>query len=160
MAEINPAEISAIIKKQIAGFESEASLDEVGTVLNVGDGIANVYGLTNAEYGELVEFENGINGMVLNLAEDNVGVVLFGKSTNIREGEIVKRTKKIASLKIGDGIVGRVVNTLGIPIDGKGPIKGETLICQSNVKLLVLSIESLFQNLYKQVLNLLMRWSL
>jgi F-type H+-transporting ATPase subunit alpha len=126
MAEINPAEISAIIKKQIAGFESEASLDEVGTVLNVGDGIANVYGLTNAEYGELVEFENGINGMVLNLAEDNVGVVLFGKSTNIREGEIVKRTKKIASLKIGDGIVGRVVNTLGIPIDGKGPIKGET----------------------------------
>jgi F-type H+-transporting ATPase subunit alpha len=126
MAEINPAEISAIIKKQIAGFESEASLDEVGTVLNVGDGIANVYGLTNAEYGELVEFENGINGMVLNLAEDNVGVVLFGKSTDIREGEIVKRTKRIASLKIGDGIVGRVVNTLGVPIDGKGPIKGET----------------------------------
>jgi F-type H+-transporting ATPase subunit alpha len=126
MAEINPAEISAIIKKQIAGFESEASLDEVGTVLNVGDGIANVYGLTNAEYGELVEFESGINGMVLNLAEDNVGVVLFGKSTDIREGEIVKRTKKIASLKIGDGIVGRVVDTLGKPIDGKGPIKGET----------------------------------
>lgn len=126
MAEINPAEISAIIKKQISGFESKASLDEVGTVLEVGDGIANVYGLTNAEYGELVEFENGINGMVLNLAEDNVGVVLFGKSTDINEGEVVKRTKKIASLKIGDGIVGRVVNTLGKPIDGKGPIEGET----------------------------------
>jgi len=126
MAEINPAEISAIIKKQISGFESKASLDEVGTVLEVGDGIANVYGLTNAEYGELLEFENGINGMVLNLAEDNVGVVLFGKSTDINEGEVVKRTKKIASLKIGDGIVGRVVNTLGNPIDGKGPIEGET----------------------------------
>jgi F-type H+-transporting ATPase subunit alpha len=126
MAEINPAEISAIIKKQISGFESKASLDEVGTVLEVGDGIANVYGLTNAEYGELVEFENGINGMVLNLAEDNVGVVLFGKSTQIHEGETVKRTNKIASLQIGDGIVGRVVDTLGKPIDGKGPIEGET----------------------------------
>jgi F-type H+-transporting ATPase subunit alpha len=126
MAEINPAEISAIIKKQISGFETKASLDEVGTVLNVGDGIANVYGLTNAEYGELVEFENGMSGMVLNLAEDNVGVVLFGKSTEINEGETVKRTNKIASLKIGDGIVGRVVNTLGKPIDGKGPIEGET----------------------------------
>jgi len=126
MAEINPAEISAIIKKQISGFESKASLDEVGTVLNVGDGIANIYGLANAEYGELVEFENGINGMVLNLAEDNVGVVIFGKSDDINEGEIVKRTKRIASLKIGEGIVGRVVNTLGEPIDGKGPVEGET----------------------------------
>jgi F-type H+-transporting ATPase subunit alpha len=126
MAEINPAEISAIIKKQISGFESKASLDEVGTVLEVGDGIVNVYGLTNAEYGELVEFESGMSGMVLNLAEDNVGVVLFGKSTGINEGETVKRTKKIASLKIGDGIVGRVVNTLGQPIDGKGPVEGET----------------------------------
>jgi len=126
MAEINPAEISAIIKKQISGFETKASLDEVGTVLNVGDGIANVYGLTNAEYGELVEFESGMTGMVLNLAEDNVGVVLFGKSTEINEGETVKRTNKIASLKIGDGISGRVVNTLGKPIDGKGPIDGET----------------------------------
>ncbi len=126
MAEINPAEISAIIKKQISGFETKASLDEVGTVLNVGDGIANVYGLTNAEYGELVEFESGMSGMVLNLAEDNVGVVLFGKSTEINEGETVKRTNKIASLKIGDGITGRVVNTLGQPIDGKGPIEGDT----------------------------------
>ncbi len=126
MAEINPAEISAIIKKQISGFESKASLDEVGTVLNVGDGIANVYGLTNAEYGELVEFENGLKGMVLNLAEDNVGVVIFGKSTHINEGETVKRTKEIASLQVGEGIVGRVVDTLGKPIDGKGSIDGET----------------------------------
>ncbi|QTY26055.1 F0F1 ATP synthase subunit alpha [Flavobacterium sp. CS20] len=126
MAEINPAEISAIIKKQISGFESKASLDEVGTVLNVGDGIANIYGLTNAEYGELVEFENGLKGMVLNLAEDNVGVVIFGKSTHINEGEVVKRTNKIASIQVGDGIVGRVVDTLGQPIDGKGSIDGET----------------------------------
>ena len=126
MAEIKPAEISAIIKKQISGFESKASLDEVGTVLNVGDGIANVYGLSNAEYGELVEFEGGLTGMVLNLAEDNVGVVLFGKSTGVYEGETVKRTNKIASISVGDGFCGRVVNTLGTPIDGKGPIQGDT----------------------------------
>jgi len=126
MAEINPAEISAIIQKQISGFETKASLDEVGTILNVGDGIANVYGLNNAEYGELVEFDNGTTGMVLNLAEDNVGVVIFGKSTDINEGETVKRTNKIASLKVGEGIVGRVVDTLGQPIDGKGPVQGET----------------------------------
>jgi F-type H+-transporting ATPase subunit alpha len=126
MAEIKPAEISAIIKKQISGFESKASLDEVGTVLNVGDGIANVYGLSNAEYGELVEFEGGLTGMVLNLAEDNVGVVLFGKSTHIHEGETVKRTNKIASISVGEGFTGRVVNTLGHPIDGKGPIEGKT----------------------------------
>ncbi len=126
MAEIKPAEISAIIKKQISGFESKASLDEIGTVLNVGDGIANVYGLSNAEYGELVEFESGLSGMVLNLAEDNVGVVLFGKSTGIHEGETVKRTNKIASISVGDGFSGRVVNTLGQPIDGRGPIEGKT----------------------------------
>ena len=126
MAEIKPAEISAIIKKQISGFESKASLDEVGTVLNVGDGIANVYGLSNAEYGELVEFDSGLTGMVLNLAEDNVGVVLFGKSTGVYEGETVKRTNKIASISVGDGFCGRVVDTLGNPIDGKGPIQGET----------------------------------
>jgi len=126
MAEIKPAEISAIIKKQISGFESKASLDEVGTVLNVGDGIANVYGLSNAEYGELVEFDSGLTGMVLNLAEDNVGVVLFGKSTGVYEGETVKRTKKIASISVGDGFCGRVVDTLGTPIDGKGPIQGDT----------------------------------
>ena len=126
MADVKPAEVSAILKDQLAGFEATASLDEVGTVLEVGDGIARVYGLTHAEYGELVTFENGIDGMVLNLEEDNVGVVLLGPSKEIKEGNTVKRTKKIASLSVGEGIVGRVVDTLGTPIDGKGPIAGET----------------------------------
>ena len=126
MASIKPAEVSAILKQQLAGFEASASLDEVGTVLQVGDGIARVYGLANVQYGELVEFEDGIEGLVLNLEEDNVGVVLLGHSRAIKEGSIVKRTERIASLKVGEGIVGRVVNTLGEPIDGKGPIEGET----------------------------------
>jgi F-type H+-transporting ATPase subunit alpha len=126
MAEVKPAEVSAILKNQLAGFEAKASLDEVGTVLQVGDGIARVYGLTHAEYGELVTFENGVDGMVLNLEEDNVGVVLLGPSKEIKEGDTVKRTKQIASINVGEGIVGRVVNTLGLPIDGKGPIEGET----------------------------------
>ncbi|MCF6168083.1 F0F1 ATP synthase subunit alpha [Lutibacter sp.] len=126
MASIKPAEVSAILKQQLAGFEGSASLDEVGTVLEVGDGIARVYGLANVQYGELVEFEDGLEAIVLNLEEDNVGVVLLGHSKAIKEGSIVKRTKKIASLQVGEGIVGRVVNTLGIPIDGKGPIQGET----------------------------------
>ena len=125
MAEINPAEISAILKQQLEGFSSGASLEEVGTVLQVGDGIARVYGLSNAQYGELVQFDNGLEAIVLNLEEDNVGVVLLGPSTGIREGSTVKRTQRIASLKVGEGIVGRVVNTLGSPIDGKGPISGE-----------------------------------
>jgi F-type H+-transporting ATPase subunit alpha len=125
MAEINPAEISAILKKQLSGFESGATLEEVGTVLQVGDGIARVYGLSNAQYGELVQFENGLEAIVLNLEEDNVGVVLLGPSTGIREGSTVKRTQRIASLKVGEQIVGRVVNTLGEPIDGKGPIGGD-----------------------------------
>ena len=126
MAEVKPAEVSAILKNQLAGFKVSASLDEVGTVLEVGDGIARVYGLTHAEYGELVTFENGMDGMVLNLEEDNVGVVLLGPSKEIKEGNTVKRTKKIASINVGEGIVGRVVNTLGIPIDGKGTLEGET----------------------------------
>ena len=126
MADVKPAEVSAILKNQLAGFEATASLDEVGTVLEVGDGIARVYGLTHGEYGELVTFENGIDGMVLNLEEDNVGVVLLGPSKEIKEGNTVKRTKKIASINVGEGIVGRVVDTLGTPIDGKGPIAGET----------------------------------
>jgi F-type H+-transporting ATPase subunit alpha len=125
MAEIKPAEISAILKKQVEGFESGATLEEVGSVLQVGDGIARVYGLSNVQYGELVEFENGLEGIVLNLEEDNVGVVLLGPSTGIKEGSTAKRTQRIASLKTGEGIVGRVVNTLGFPIDGKGPITGE-----------------------------------
>jgi F-type H+-transporting ATPase subunit alpha len=126
MAEVKPAEVSAILKKQLSGFEATASLDEVGTVLTIGDGIARVYGLSNAEYGELVEFENGLEGIVLNLEEDNVGVVLLGPYTEIKEGAIVKRTQRIASINVGEGIVGRVVNTLGQPIDGKGPVSGET----------------------------------
>ncbi|WP_029034322.1 F0F1 ATP synthase subunit alpha [Salinimicrobium terrae] len=126
MAEINPAEVSAILKKQLSGFEAKASLDEVGTVLNIGDGIANVYGLANAQYGELVEFEGGLEGIVLNLLEDNVGVVLLGPYKQVKEGATVKRTQRIASIKVGEGIVGRVVDTLGAPIDGKGPIEGET----------------------------------
>ena len=126
MADVKPAEVSAILKNQLAGFEAAASLDEVGTVLEVGDGIARVFGLTHAEYGELVTFENGMDGMVLNLEEDNVGVVLLGPSKEIKEGNTVKRTKKIASINVGEGIVGRVVDTLGTPIDGKGFIEGET----------------------------------
>ena len=125
MAEINAAEISAILKRQLSGFESGATLEEVGTVLNVGDGIARVYGLSNAQYGELVQFENGLEAIVLNLEEDNVGVVLLGPQSGVKEGSTVKRTQRIASLKVGEQIVGRVVDTLGAPIDGKGPIGGE-----------------------------------
>ncbi len=126
MAEMKPAEVSAILKNQLAGLDSATTLDEVGTVLEVGDGIARVFGLTNAQYGELVTFENGMEGMVLNLEEDNVGIVLLGPSKEIKEGNTVKRTQRIASINVGEGIVGRVVDTLGNPIDGKGPIEGET----------------------------------
>ena len=125
MAEVKPAEVSAILKQQLSGFSADASLDEVGTVLEVGDGIARAYGLSNAQYGELVAFENGMEGIVLNLEEDNVGIVLLGPSKEIKEGATVKRTQRIASINVGEGIVGRVVNTLGQPIDGKGPISGE-----------------------------------
>src|SRR5574343_556972 len=125
MAEIKAAEISAILKKQVEGFQSGATLEEVGTVLQVGDGIARVYGLSNAQYGELVQFDNGLEAIVLNLEEDNVGVVLLGPSTGIKEGSTVKRTQRIASLKVGEQMVGRVVDTLGNPIDGKGPIGGD-----------------------------------
>ena len=126
MAAIKPAEVSAILKQQLTNFDANASLAEVGSVLQVGDGIARVYGLSNVQYGELVEFENGLEGIVLNLEEDNVGVVLLGASTSIKEGSTVKRTERIASLRAGEGIVGRVVDTLGNPIDGKGPVEGKT----------------------------------
>ncbi|WP_335966954.1 F0F1 ATP synthase subunit alpha [Galbibacter sp. PAP.153] len=126
MAEVKAAEVSAILKKQLSGFEAKASLDEVGTVLQIGDGIARVYGLSNAQYGELVQFESGLEGIVLNLEEDNVGIVLLGPSKEIKEGDTVKRTQRIASIKVGEGMVGRVVDTLGNPIDGKGPIEGQT----------------------------------
>ncbi|WP_293788765.1 F0F1 ATP synthase subunit alpha [uncultured Pedobacter sp.] len=126
MVEVRPDEVSAIIRQQLAGFKSETELEEVGTVLQVGDGIARVYGLTKVQSGELVEFANGLQGIVLNLEEDNVGVVLLGASDEIKEGDTIKRTKKIASIKVGQGMLGRVVNTLGEPLDGKGPILGET----------------------------------
>jgi F-type H+-transporting ATPase subunit alpha len=126
MVEVKPDEVSAIIRQQLAGFKSEAELEEVGTVLQVGDGIARIYGLTKVQSGELVEFETGLQGIVLNLEEDNVGVVLLGPYDEIKEGDTIKRTKKIASIKVGEGMLGRVVNTLGEPIDGKGPILGQT----------------------------------
>ena len=125
MADINPAEVSAILKNQLEGFNSSSAMDEVGTVLEVGDGIARVFGLSNAQYGELVSFEEGLEGMVLNLEEDHVGIVLLGPSKGVKEGDTVKRTQRIASINVGEGVVGRVLNTLGQPIDGKGPIDGE-----------------------------------
>jgi len=124
MVTIRPEEISAILKQQISGVNTAAELEEVGRVLQVGDGIARVYGLANAQAGELVEFETGVQAIVLNLEEDNVGVVLMGSGSGIREGSKVRRTNKIASIEVGEGFVGRVVNPLGVPIDGKGPITG------------------------------------
>ena len=126
MAAIKPAEVSEILKKQLEGIKTDAELEEVGTVLQVGDGIARIHGLTDVQSMELIEFENGIKGMVLNLEEDNVGAVLFGSSDEIKEGDQVKRTGRIASLDVGEGMLGRVINTIGEPIDGKGPIKGKT----------------------------------
>jgi len=125
MAAVKPDEISSILREQLANVKTATELEEVGTVLQVGDGIARVYGLTNVQYGELVEFENGVKAIALNLEEDNVGVVLMGTSEEIKEGDTVRRTKVIASIKVGEGVLGRVLNTLGEPIDGKGPIQGE-----------------------------------
>ncbi|MCX6235410.1 MAG: F0F1 ATP synthase subunit alpha [Bacteroidetes bacterium] len=125
MAQIKPAEVSAILRQQLAGFKDAAELEEVGTVLEVGDGIARIYGLSNAQSGELVEFDkNGLKGIVLNLEEDNVGIVLLGESQDINEGDTVKRTRRIASIKAGECLLGRVINTLGEPIDGKGEMVG------------------------------------
>lgn len=125
MVDVRPDEVSAILRQQLAGFKTEAELEEVGTVLQVGDGIARIYGLTKVQSGELIEFENGLKGIVLNLEEDNIGVVTLGSSNSIKEGDMVKRTGNIASINVGDGMLGRVINTLGTPIDGKGPITGE-----------------------------------
>ena len=125
MADINPAEVSSILREQLAGVKSAAELEEVGTVLQVGDGIARIYGLSNVQSGELIEFDNGVRGIVLNLEEDNVGAVLLEPSKNLKEGSSVKRTGTIASIKAGEGLLGRVINTLGEPIDGKGPITGD-----------------------------------
>jgi F-type H+-transporting ATPase subunit alpha len=123
--QIKPDEISAILRQQLSNFNASADLEEIGSVLQVGDGIARVYGLNNVGYGELVEFDNGVRAIALNLEEDNVGVVLLGEGKDIKEGSKVKRTGQIASIKVGDGMLGRVVNTLGQPIDGKGPLTGE-----------------------------------
>ena len=125
MAEVRPDEVSAILRQQLAGFKTTSELEQVGTVLQVGDGIARIYGLTQVQSGELIEFENGLKGIVLNLEEDNVGAVLLGSSNEIKEGDTVKRTGKIASIKVGEGMLGRVVDSLGNPIDGKGAITGE-----------------------------------
>lgn len=125
MVEIKPDEISAILRQQLTNFNASADLEEVGTVLQIGDGIARVYGLNSVRQGELVEFENGVKAIALNLEEDNVGVVLMGDGGEIKEGAQVRRTGKIASIKVGEGMVGRVVNTLGEAIDGKGPITGD-----------------------------------
>ena len=127
MSQIKPSEVSEILKKQIEGFKSEIELEEVGSVLQVGDGIARIYGLNNVQANELIEFDSGVMGIVLNLEEDNVGAVLLGASELIKEGDSVKRTKKIASIKVGENLLGRVINTLGAPIDGKGPVTGEMI---------------------------------
>ena len=126
MVDVRPDEVSAILRQQLAGFKTTTELEEVGTVLQVGDGIARIYGLTKVQSGELIEFENGLKGIVLNLEEDNVGAVTLGSSNDIKEGDTVKRTGKIASIRVGEGMLGRVVDTLGNPIDGKGPIAGVT----------------------------------
>lgn len=126
MATIKPSEVTAILRQQLSNIDIETSLQEVGTVLSIGDGIARVYGLLNAQSGELVEFANGVEAIVQNLEQDNVGVVLLGDSGNINEGDTVKRTGRIASINVGEGMLGRVINTIGQPIDGKGEIKGET----------------------------------
>ena len=126
MAEIKPAEVSAILRQELAGYKNEADLEEIGTVLTIGDGIARIYGLTNAESGELIEFEkNGLKAIVLNLEEDNVGAVMLSEAHDLTEGDTVKRTRKIAAIDVGEGLLGRVINTLGEPIDGKGKISGE-----------------------------------
>ena len=125
MADVKPAEVSAILREQLSGFRSETELQEVGTVLSIGDGIARIYGLTGVQYGELIEFDGGLQAIALNLEEDNVGAVLLGRSSLVKEGDTVKRLNRIASVKVGDGLVGRVIDTLGNPIDGKGPITGE-----------------------------------
>ncbi|MBK8807373.1 MAG: F0F1 ATP synthase subunit alpha [Bacteroidales bacterium] len=127
MADIKPAEVSEILKQKLEGYKTETELQEVGTVLQVGDGIARIYGMSNVQSNEMIEFDSGTKGIVLNLEEDNVGAVLLGQSETVKEGDTVKRLKKIASIKVGEGLLGRVINTIGEPIDGKGALTGELL---------------------------------
>jgi len=128
MANIKPAEVSVILRQQLEGFKSQAELEEVGTVLQVGDGIARIYGLSNVESNEMIEFDSGVKGIVLNLEEDNVGAVILGLTKEIKEGDTVKRLRRTASIEVGEGLLGRVINTLGEPIDGKGVITGEKFV--------------------------------
>jgi F-type H+-transporting ATPase subunit alpha len=128
MANIKPAEVSVILRQQLEGFKSQAELEEVGTVLQVGDGIARIYGLSNVESNEMIEFDSGVKGIVLNLEEDNVGAVILGLTKEIKEGDTVKRLRRIASIEVGEGLLGRVINTLGEPIDGKGVVAGEKFV--------------------------------
>ena len=122
---IRPDEVSAIIREQLSNLKTEAQLEEVGTVLQVGDGIAIIYGLSKVQYGELIEFDGGLQGIALNLEQDSVGAVLLGSSEHVKEGDTVKRLNRIASVNVGDSMLGRVVNTLGEPIDGMGPLTGD-----------------------------------
>ncbi|ARK11854.1 F0F1 ATP synthase subunit alpha [Fibrella sp. ES10-3-2-2] len=126
MVSVRPDEVSAILRAQLAGAQTEAELEEVGTVLQIGDGVARIYGLSKVQAGELLAFNNGLQALALNLEEDNVGAVLLGDYSEVKEGDTVKRTSQIAYVNVGEGILGRVVNTLGQPIDGNGPIQGET----------------------------------
>jgi len=128
MANIKPAEVSEILRQQLESFKSQAELEEVGTVLQVGDGIARIYGLSNVESNEMIEFDSGVKGIVLNLEEDNVGAVILGLTKEIKEGDTVKRLRRTASIEVGEGLLGRVINTLGEPIDGKGVITGEKFV--------------------------------
>ncbi|MBW8325624.1 MAG: F0F1 ATP synthase subunit alpha [Prolixibacteraceae bacterium] len=128
MANIKPAEVSVILRQQLEGFKSQAELEEVGTVLQVGDGIARIYGLSNVESNEMIEFDSGVKGIVLNLEEDNVGAVILGLTKEIKEGDTVKRLRRTASIEVGEGLLGRVINTLGEAIDGKGVITGEKFV--------------------------------
>ena len=125
MSALKPSEVSKVLKQQLREIDTKAQLDEIGTVLQVGDGIARVYGMSNVCSNELIEFDSGVRGIVMNLEEDNVGAVLLGDTDKIKEGDTVKRTGRIASILVGEGMLGRVINTIGEPIDGKGEIKGE-----------------------------------
>ncbi len=125
MVDVRPDEVSAILKQQLSNFKTESELEEIGTVLQVGDGVARIYGLTQAQSGELLEFQSGAKALVLNLEEDNVGAVILGEGNLVKEGDTVKRTKQIAYVNAGEGVLGRVIDTLGNPIDGKGPITGQ-----------------------------------